>query len=240
MPDAVGIDFIAAIGGANSGQQIAERKPLPDHTFRDAERIGNVRDRPALLYQPGKRFPLGDLVWVETCNVFDQRSLERRRIIARLKKRAGQRFDLATLIKDGLRRVITPPSGDDLKRFRGTILPDQQWNQNASGADRWQDVGDIRGFLSVPHVQSRNIELAKFYVSEFHINSLLGPLGGEPAPFDDLSRMTGGAGLRRDGAIIRLTAELQCFSQQILDLSDVPRDARRFGVYGQRKAWREI
>src|SRR3546814_4139946 len=82
MPDGGGIDLAAAIEGADTRKQIAERENALHRARLEPETIPDLLDTAPRLDERDKRFPLADLVGLHPRKIFEHRRFERICIVA--------------------------------------------------------------------------------------------------------------------------------------------------------------
>ena len=166
MTDGLSVDFLIAVGLTDAGQKIAERERATHHKFDHTEGSGDVLHRSAFLDEPGERLPARYLVGIKPCGVFDQRRLKRRRVVAILHNRTRHRRRFAPFLGDLFQGEEPSPPGDDFIAL--TVLAHEKRLLNAPRADGRQNVGNVRRFARMAHVQRRDFQLIEGNVLQVH------------------------------------------------------------------------
>ncbi len=138
-------------------QQIAKGEAAFDHAFGDAEGGRNVAKRAAFLREPREGLVLRNLVGIEARDVFDERGFEGCRVVARLHDGARDQSNAALFFRCLLGTEIPPPARDDLVAVR--VGTDEKRLQDAACAHARQDVGNIRRFPVVAHIDCGDVQL---------------------------------------------------------------------------------
>ena len=169
MAQRLAVDLVGTVSVPNLGKQITEREALLDHDLGQAEGRRDVGDAAAFLNETGEGFVLGHFIGVTTGDVFDERSLNRRRVVALLHYRARNGRDLLAFRFDRFGGEVPPPSGDDLEA--AGVAPNEKGLQDSALSNARQDVRNIGRFPAVPHVERGYMKLIEGDKLKFHFLS---------------------------------------------------------------------
>jgi hypothetical protein len=96
MSNRARVDLTAAIEGADSGQEIAEREDAASpRDGSNPKRVGHLLDAAPRLDERDERFPLADLVGLHPREIFEHRRFERVGVVALVEDGAGNGFRTA-------------------------------------------------------------------------------------------------------------------------------------------------
>jgi hypothetical protein len=163
------LDAAVAVGVLDSGEQVGEREALFDVEFGNTESERDIGDAAPLFEQSREGLVFLQFVHRRARDILDQGSFHRARVVAVHGNRTRHQHLVG---RDALffgnlgGREVTPPSGDDLVTL--AVGTNQQRLQDATRADRWQDVGNVGWFAAVAHVDGCDLQIAERDMLQVH------------------------------------------------------------------------
>jgi len=179
------VDRLATIERADARQEISQGQDPPNRRVALGKGGPDLLGRAPLPDELDEGFPGRDLVGGKAVKVLDQRRLDGGRVVAGLQDADGYGIDLNPGGDFGQGRRQAPRPGHHLEMTGdhsavGDLLQHQHGDQDAALTDRGPNVGDVRGWPAVVHVEPRDRHVAGVCESEFHRSAPC--LRGEPAP----------------------------------------------------------